>query len=189
MVGDVAEYLPLEVGASVPGIDDLVRKRVPVDGVDGEVAPRGRVAHGQRRVVLHLERAVSEAKLRLAARNRHVDVEVRELEDSEARADEVEREAFRENRPQPVGRDAEALDVDVLRLAAHERVANASSDEKGPSALRLHHARDFPRRIHLFVLRHLPSRPLDRPGGYYTISSVFPNRLRHFIATLTLKKL
>ena len=189
VVGDVAERLPLEVGASVPGIDDLVRKRIAVDGVHGEVAPGGCVADGQRRIVLHLERAVSEPQLRLAARYRHVDVEVRELEDAEARADEVQREAFRENRPQPVGRDAEALDVDVLRLAAHECVANASADEQGPSALRLHHARDFPRRIHLFVLRHLPSRPLDRPGGYYTISSVFANRLRHFIATRTLKKL
>ena len=155
MVGDVAENALLEVGASIPRVDDFVRKRIAVYGVDGEVAPCGRVADGQRRVVLHLERAMPEAKLRLAARNRHVDVEMRELYDAEARADEIEVEFLCERGLEVGRRDSKTLDVKVLWVSAENGVANAAADEKRAATRRLHDLRDFAHRLHTRCRIHI----------------------------------
>ena len=90
MVGDMAQDALLEVGASVPRVDDLVCKRIAVDGVNGEIAAGRGIANRQHRIVFHLERAMPETELCLAARDCNVNVEMRELYDTEARADEIE---------------------------------------------------------------------------------------------------
>ena len=157
MVAHVAEHVPLKVGASAPRVDDLACERVFVDRVDREVASRRRLADGKRRVAGHLERAMPEAELRLAARRRDVDVEMVELDDPERCAHEVELEAFRENALEIRGGDSEALYVDVGGDPSEQPVAHAAADHQGPAAGRAH---EFGDDAHAFarVLRRLPVR-------------------------------
>src|SRR5574344_1193197 len=116
MVRHVAEDSRLEVPASVPRVDDPVGQRILVDRVDGEVAARGGVADREGGIVRHLEAPVPESELGLSPRQGDVDVEPAQLDDAEGESDEVELEARGQNGRQPLGSEAEALDVEVLEI-------------------------------------------------------------------------
>ena len=78
-----------DVAAAVERIDVLAGQRIPGDRVDGEVAPPRRLLDRQRRIAGDGESLVPAAGLRLAPRQRHVDVA--DLVDGEALADGVDR--------------------------------------------------------------------------------------------------
>ena len=149
---DVTEHAALEIPKSVPRVDHLVRQRVAVDCVYGEVSAGGGVLYRERRIILHLERLVSEAKLRLAAGDGDVDVMSVQLYDAEGCADEIEAEAFGEYGLQPLRVKAVDLNVEILGGAAKQRVAHASADQQGASAGGLYTPRDI--KYGLGVIRH-----------------------------------
>ena len=139
----MAQHAALEVLHPAPGIERLAGQRIAVDGVDGEVAPRARLLERKERVALGAEGAVAEAKLGLTPRQGDVDVVAVDLEDAEGRAHEVERVVARKRRLQPVRRDAEALEVEVLGLAAEDFVADAAAHEQGASPFLADYLGDF----------------------------------------------
>ena len=84
------------------------------------------------RIAGHDEAAVAAAGLRLAARQRHVDVA--DLVDLKALADRLDAAERLEQRAQPIAGNAEDLDVDVLRLAAEQPVADPAADDQRAAA-------------------------------------------------------
>src|SRR5262249_1722187 len=66
------------------------------------------------------------------SRERHVDVA--DLVDGEALADGVDRSERFEDLPQPVRRDAEDLDVEILRRPPHQAIAHPAADDERPPA-------------------------------------------------------
>ena len=140
---DVAEDARAEVRPAAVRILEAFRERVVVERVDREVAPRGGVPHGHRGVREDVEPAVARAALRLAPRQRDVDVEVLDLEHAEGRAARVEGVRRAERPAQRLRRDAEDLEVHVLHARlAQEEVAHAAPDHQRPPARGLHAPRD-----------------------------------------------
>ena len=82
---DDPQHAALDVAAAVERIQVLAGQRIPGDRVDGEVAPPRRLFDRHRRIAGDLESAVAAAGLRLAPRQR--DVDLAELVHLEALAD------------------------------------------------------------------------------------------------------
>ena len=139
----------LKVFASIPRIEHFAGQGICVNGIHREVAARARLLQRQRGIVLHLERPVPEAELRLATRQRDVDVVSLQLEDAEGSADKIELELCREDVSQSIRRKPVHLDVEVLwrMRAAKNRIAHAPADEKRPSTGGLREPRNFSYRV------------------------------------------
>ena len=135
-----------EVARAAVRVDQLVRERVVVDRVDGEVASARRLGDRQGRVGRDVEALVPETAFRLAAREGDVDVEVLDLEDAEGDSHKVERVRRAEDALEVVRRDAEHLDVHVLHALPAQEVAHGSA----------HHQRAAARGAH--ALRHVHRR-------------------------------
>ena len=128
--------------AQAPGVEiargrRTDRARSPVSGstrdrVDREVAPARGVLDRQRRIALDVEALVAAAGLRLAARQR--DVDVADLVDGEALADGVDAAERLEQRAQPIGRHAEHLEVESFDDPAEQRVAHPAADDERAAA-------------------------------------------------------
>ena len=122
------------------GIEVLVGERIPGDGVEGEVAPAGSLGDRHGRIAGHVEAAVAASRLRLAPRQR--DVDVARLVDLEALADGFHATERLEHRAKALGGEAEDFDVDVLRIAADQAVAHPAADDQGAAALGADSRRD-----------------------------------------------
>ena len=88
---------------------------IVIDGIAGDV-----------------EAAVAAARLRIAAGQRHVDVA--DLVDLKALADRFDAAERLEQGAKPIGREAEDLDVDVLRVAAEQPIAHPAADDQRAAA-------------------------------------------------------
>ena len=87
-----------------------------------------------RRIAGDGEPLVAAARLRLAPRQR--DVDVADLEDLKAFADRLDAADRFEQRPQAIGGQAEHLEVDVLRRLAEQPIAHpAADDERAPAGV------------------------------------------------------
>ena len=123
LLGDVPQHAVREVARAAVRVDQLVRERVVVDCVHGEVAAARRLGNRQERIGGDVESLVPEAALRLAARKGDVDVEVLDLEDAEGKSHEVKRVRLPEDALEVVRREAEHLDVHVLHVPSAQEVA------------------------------------------------------------------
>ena len=103
------------------------------------------------------EAAMTAPGLRLAARQRHVDVAA--LVDLEALADGFDAaERFEQRCAARCGIDAEHLDVDVLRLVPEQVVAHPAADNECAAAGALHGAGNLYARVHTRVAHRGPHR-------------------------------
>ena len=121
------------------------------------------------RIRLHLERAVSEPELRLAARQGDVDVVALQLQDAERRADEVERERRGKRRLQLLGAQPVDLEVKVLRRAAEKPVAHAAADQQRAPA----RVPDKPRDVKNGRVPHAFAGPLARHRRFVVFMPIF----------------
>ena len=96
-----------------------------------------------------------EAELCLAARDCDVNVEMRKLYDTKARADEIEVEFLCKSGLEVSRCNSKALDVKILWITAENGVANAAADEKRTATRRLHDLRDFAHRLHTRCRIHI----------------------------------
>ena len=119
-------------------IEVLVGERIPGDRVDGEVAAPRRFVDRQCRIARDLEAAVAAAVLRFAARQR--DVDAGNLVDGEALADGVDRAELRQQLAQCRRGEAVDLEIDVLRRAPDQPIANPAADDQRAAAGVLRHA-------------------------------------------------
>ena len=101
------------------GIEVLVGQRIPGDRVDREVAPPRRLVDRHDGIAGDDEAAVSAAGLRVAARQR--DVDVADLVDLEAFADRFDASEGFEHRAQAIAGDAEDFEVHVRRARPAEQ--------------------------------------------------------------------
>ena len=100
------------------------------------VKSRRRDGLGQlhRRIARDVEAAVPAPRLRLASRQR--DIDVARLVDLEAFADGLDAAQGLEDAVQAIGRHAEDLDVDVFAVASHQPIAHpAAHDERAAARL------------------------------------------------------
>src|SRR5262249_9073526 len=111
---------------------------IPADGIDGEVAPSRGFSEGHQGVAADLEAFVAASLLGLATGNRHVDiarpgVRRHDLVDRKALADGLDATEVPQQTDEPVGGDAEDLDVDVLGWPATKAVAHPSANHERAS--------------------------------------------------------
>ena len=137
---DGAQDTAFEVGAAVVRIEIFTGERIPRDRVDREVAAAGRFLDGHVGVAGHLEAAMAASDLRFAPRHRHV--EVRDLVDGEAFADGVDRAERGEHVLEPIRGEAVDLEIDILRVASEQPVADPAADDQGAAACVADAARD-----------------------------------------------
>ena len=117
----VAQHPPPHVLQSAERILELVRQGIVVHGVDGEVAPACRLVDREIRVGIDKEALVPNAALRLAPRQRHVDVEVLYLQYAEGEPACVEVEARAYDALKPLRVEAIHLQINVLHASgAHQ---------------------------------------------------------------------
>ena len=119
--------------AAVERIEVLAGQRIPGDGVDGEVAPARRLGDRHVRIAGDDEAAVAASRLRIAPRQRHVDVA--DLVDLKAFADRFDAAERLEQRAQTIAGEAEDLEVDVARLGqAEQPIADPAADDQRAAA-------------------------------------------------------
>ncbi len=104
-----AQHARVEIAPAVPGIEQLVARRVVEHRVDREVAATGGLLDRERRVALDQDAAVAGAGLRVAPRQRHVDGardagDAGELEDAKGLAHGVDLPSRGENALETVQR-------------------------------------------------------------------------------------
>jgi len=130
---DGAQHTAVQIGAAADRIDVFLRQRIPGDSVDGEVAaPRGLIDR-HRRVAMHIEALVAAPLLGLTPRQR--DVDPGNLVDGKALPNGADVAEGREQLGKPILRDAEDLEVDVLRRVAAQPIAHPAADDERAAAL------------------------------------------------------
>ena len=123
---------PFEIGAAAMRVEIFIGERIPGDGVDREVAAARRFLDRKVRIAGHLEAAMPASDLRFAPRQR--DVEVRDLVDGEALADGVDGAERGEHVLEPIRGEAEDLEIDILRIAPEQLVADPAADDQRAAA-------------------------------------------------------
>src|SRR5262249_49486935 len=116
------------VSPAVEGIEVLLGERVPQNCVDREVAASCGVLDGHLRIARDVEPAMAAARLRLAARERHVDIA--RFEHLAALADGLDAAQRLEQRLHAIGRNTKDLDVDVFDGPAHQSIAHPAADDE-----------------------------------------------------------
>ena len=167
-----AEHAGLEVTPASEGVDDLVGERVAGHAVDSEVAPAGRALEIEVRIACDGEAAVPRCDLVVAARQREIGVDVGETQHSETLSHPQDLPEGSEKGFQRGRLESENLDVDILGIESEQPVAHVATDEEGPSARRLHRARD----IQDYRIQHsgiiASDGPPRSPGGQGSRSSL-----------------
>src|SRR5262249_27724059 len=125
---DDTQYAAKDISPTVEGIEVLLGQRIPQNRVDREVAASCGVLDGHPRIARDLEPAMAAARLRLAARERHVDIA--RLEHLKALADGLDAAQRLEQRLHAIGRNTEDLDVDVFDGQAHQSIAHPAADDE-----------------------------------------------------------
>ena len=121
-----------EIRLAAERIDVLVVQRIPADRVDREVAaPRG-LFERHVRIADDGEALVAASGLRLAAGQR--DVDRADLVDGEALADGLNAAETRQQRDQRVRREAEDLEVQILRREPQQPIADEAADDQRVTA-------------------------------------------------------
>ena len=132
---DHAQEAPLEIGAAVERIEVLGGQRIPRNGVDGEIAPPRGLLDRHLRIAGHDEAAMAASGLRVAPRQRHVDVA--DLVDLEALADRFDAAEPFEKRAQSISSQPENLEIDVRLLGfrqAEQPIAHPAADDQRATA-------------------------------------------------------
>src|SRR5262245_39656154 len=132
---DSAEQPSLEIAAAVERVLVVVRQRIPRDGVDREVAAPRSFDDVHRRIAVDLEAFVTAASFRLSSRERDVDLtgastRRHHLVVRKTLTDRFDATDGCEQCGQLLLRNSKYLDVDVLRRASPQPVANPSSDHE-----------------------------------------------------------
>src|SRR6185503_15390442 len=132
-----------EIAPAVEGIEELAGQRILRDGIDREIAaPRGFVDR-HLRIAGDDEAAMAATGLRITPRQR--DVETADLVDLKAFANRFDAPEPLEHAAQTIGRQAEDLEVDVVRfdscsiaqgngIAAKQPIAHPAADDERAAA-------------------------------------------------------
>ncbi len=131
-----AQHPAFEVDSAVVRIEVLLRQRIPGNGVDGEVAPPRGFVERHVRIARDGEAAMPAAGLGLAAGQGHVDRA--ELVDGEGLPHGLDAAERGQQPLQVVLRNAEHLEVEILRRAAQQAIADEAANGQRASAMRAH---------------------------------------------------
>ena len=129
---DGAKNADAQIGDAIVRIEVFTGQRIESNGVDGEVAPSCGFRERHLGVAFDGEPAMFPAGLRIPPRQR--DVDIADLVDGKALADDVDAAEAGEEVAQLAGGNAEHLEIDVLRDATHEAIAHPSTDDQCSSA-------------------------------------------------------
>ena len=138
-----SEDTELEVLSAVKRIEIFVRERIPADGVDREITPPRRLLEWHRRIALDGEALVAAAGFRFPARQGHVNRA--QFVDGKGLADRLDAAQRLQERLQRLLRDAEHLEVEVLRSASQQAIADESADAQRAPARVAHGGGDASR--------------------------------------------
>ena len=132
---DHAQQAAIEIGAAAERIEELAGQRILGDRVDREIAPARGLFDRHRGIAGDDEAFVAAPGLRVAPRQRHVDVA--ELVHLEALPDRFDAPERLEQRAQAVAGHPEHLEIDVALLGlgqAHQAVAYPAADNQRAAA-------------------------------------------------------
>src|SRR5207244_3191591 len=134
---------PLNVLPTAMGVEHLSGEGVNPHAVDGEIAaPRG-LSEVEGRVQRNKEAAVATTRLRVAPRNRKVNVEAFDPQDAERLADRHDLAKRAEHRLEALHLKPVNLEIVVLRLQAHQPITGVTADQKRAPASGLNRPREL----------------------------------------------
>ena len=142
---DDAEPAGGQVVLAVERIEHLARQRVARDRVNREIPAPCRILDREGGIAIDRKPFVALSGLRLAPRQR--DVDVADLVDREALANRIHpAEAFQHG-AQPVRRQPEDLEIQILRRLPQQVVADPAADHQRPAAGGLYFGSDRQREV------------------------------------------
>src|SRR6185503_13708666 len=115
-------------------INDLAGQWILHNRVDAEIAPASRIFDCHRGITFNDESTMTTTELSFAARQRNIQVRS-QLINSERFADDVYRANLIKQGTQFFGLNSVDFDIPILRLLAHEQIANTTAHEQRASTL------------------------------------------------------